>query len=88
MVKGKKQSKDDISQKKLDMLAKALENESPERLRTLLKADSRLNLRLSEIEKQEIEQTAKSMNMTVTSYLLAIHRISRDILVSKRIIQG
>jgi len=88
MVKNKKQSKDNDSKKKLDKLAKALENESPERLRTLLKADSRLNLRLSEIEKQEIEQTAKSMNMTVTSYLLAIHRISRDILVSKSIIQG
>lgn len=87
MTKKKKAPTDDIRQKKLDKLAQALENESPERLRTLLKSDARLNLRLSGVEKEEIERTAKALDMTVTAYLLSIHQICRGKLISKRIIQ-
>ena len=86
MAKDKKKQIDDISKKKLDKLTRALENESPERLRTLLKADARLNLRLSGVEKLEIERTAQALDMSITSYLLSIHRISRDVLESKGIV--
>ncbi len=86
MAKEKKKPVDDITNKKLDRLASTLDNESPERLRTLLRADARLNLRLSVVEKEEIERTAKALDMTVTAYLLAIHRISREVLESKGIV--
>ena len=48
--------------------------------------DARLNLRLSGVEKFEIERTAKALDMTVTAYLLAVHRISREVLESKGIV--
>jgi hypothetical protein len=59
--------------RKLDKLAKALKDVPPERLRTILRKDSTLQIRVSEREKVEIQQAAERRGATVSAYLLSLH---------------
>ena len=76
-----------ITDAKLDKLAKNLEKEPAERLETIFGKKGRINIRLSEAEKAEIEAVAKSLETTVSDYLLALHRIGSKILQDKNIIK-
>lgn len=59
--------------RKLDKLAKALKDVPPERLRTILRKDAVLQIRLSATEKASIEQASKRRGLSVTSYILRLH---------------
>jgi predicted DNA binding CopG/RHH family protein len=54
-------------------LAKLLENMPPERVKMLMAKSARINLRVTEHEKQEIASTAKALGLTVTEYLTKCH---------------
>jgi hypothetical protein len=44
----------------------------------------RINFLVAVAEKQEIQETAKGFGLTVTEYLLRLHRLTRSMLQSRR----
>lgn len=44
----------------------------------------RINFLVTSAEKREIQETAKAFGLTVTEYLLRLHRLTRSMLVSQK----
>lgn len=61
----------------LKRVALALRNVEPARLETLLTKGSRLSIRVSETEKQSMLSTASRLNMSLSDYVLHLHREAR-----------
>jgi hypothetical protein len=68
---------------KLDNLARALKGVSPDRLRTVTTKGSSIVLRVSASEKTKIKQTAERLGITVSEYLLQLHRIAAERLAER-----
>jgi uncharacterized protein (DUF1778 family) len=64
----------------LDALSRALSGVDPERLAQVLDKRERINLRVSETDKQAIQSTAKNLGLTVTDYLLRLHVFAKETL--------
>jgi len=64
--------------KKLDALAAGLKATPPERLNELLRSSGRINIRVSGAEKADIQSTAQEYGLTITEYLLSLHRIAKE----------
>jgi hypothetical protein len=65
-------------QKTIDELAKVLKDVHPARLSQLLDKRERVNLRVSETDKQTMKALSKSLNLTVTEYLTRLHAFVYD----------
>ncbi len=59
----------------LDELANSLKGVHQDKLESLLVKSARMNLRVTPVEKTEIQQTAKRCGLTATEYLLSCHRV-------------
>ena len=57
-------------------LEKKLAGIDPRRLRSVLTKDARIEIRTTTPEKAEIERAAKACKLTVTEYLVQLHRIA------------
>ena len=64
--------------RKLDRLADALKDVEPERLNTVIRKASRIDLRVSESEKVGIMRTAKGLGLSASEYLLRLHQHARE----------
>ena len=59
---------------KLDRLAVALKDVAPARLSTVLTKGTRLEARVSASEKEGMKQTAAGLGLSLSEYLLRLHR--------------
>ena len=60
----------------LDKLAKLVKHVSPERLRTALVKDERIALRVTALDKSDIERMASHYGVNVTEYFLMLHELA------------
>ncbi|MCC6131444.1 MAG: hypothetical protein IT186_16110 [Acidobacteria bacterium] len=63
-----------------DKLAELARQIPPERLRMLIAKTLRVSFKVSEAEKADIEETATSLGLTVTSYMTACHHFVKQVL--------
>lgn len=66
----------DLTRKRLDDLAQAMTDVSPERLDTITKKSERVNIRVTATEKVEMQETAESLDLSLSEYLSALHRFA------------
>ena len=59
---------------KLDKLAELLKDVEPERLQDVLTKGERINFRVTRAEKQQIEEIAEKLGLSISDYLLNLHR--------------
>jgi predicted DNA binding CopG/RHH family protein len=62
----------------LDALARILSGVDPARLAQVLDKKERINLRVSEADKEAMQSTAKAFGLTVTDYLLRLHAFAQE----------
>ena len=59
--------------KRLDKLAAALRDVSPQRMRELLVKDTTVNLRITQSDKADMQRVSKFCRLTLTEYLTRLH---------------
>jgi len=64
--------------KDLDRLAELARGIPPERLEKALRKSKLLTMRVSEADHEDIKQTASALGLTVTDYLLRLHRLASE----------
>ena len=62
-----------MTPRKIDKLAEALADITPEALDKAARKSERLNLRVTPSEKAEMESTAAALGLTLSEYLTALH---------------
>jgi uncharacterized protein (DUF1778 family) len=67
----------------LDALSRVLSGVDPNRLAQVLDKRERINLRVSEADKEAIQATAQSLGLTVTDYLLRLHIFAKETLAKR-----
>jgi uncharacterized protein (DUF1778 family) len=67
----------------LDALSRVLSGVDPNKLAQALDKRERINLRVSEADKEAIQSTAKGLGLTVTDYLLRLHAFAKEALVKR-----
>lgn len=63
-----------MSPKKKDLIAEAVEDVSPEALGWTATKSERIEIRTSSQEKEQIQEVAGTLGVSVAEYLLALHR--------------
>lgn len=58
----------------LNQLARTLRDVPPEDIASVLRKRAKIDIRVSEQEKLEIQQMAERLGVTVTEYLLKLHK--------------
>jgi hypothetical protein len=66
----------DIQKKRLDDLARALSDADPERLDSLVRKSERIDIRVTPVEKAEMQATAEALGLSLSEYLSALHRLA------------
>ncbi len=62
-------------QKDLDRLADLVKGIPPERLEKVLLKNRLLTMRITEADHEDIKRTASRLGLTVTDYMLRLHRM-------------
>ena len=81
----KKPTRDDAAGE--DALAQVLQNVSVDKLRAILKRDRMFTFRLSQMDRETMDQAAKAMGLSVGEYLLRIHHHTYEVMKQTRIVQ-
>lgn len=72
----------------LDRLASVMRSIPPERLRSALVKDERIQVRVTASEKADMQQTAKNCGLTLTEYLTRLHHLAGEQLEDERLMKG
>ncbi len=65
-----------VTDERLDRLAGLMRGTSARKIQTAILRDKRVNLRVTATEKEQIDRMAKRLGLTVSDYLLGLHRIA------------
>lgn len=67
---------DEVTRKRLDDLAAALGDVSPDRLNSLVRKDQRLNIRATAAEKADMQATAAALGLSLSEYVCGLHLVA------------
>ena len=65
-----------VQDKQLDALAEALRGIGPERLKTILRKNKAVQIRVSESDLVDMKRRAKGCGLTLTDYLTRLHYVA------------
>lgn len=68
----------------MDKIRDGFKRLSPEEKEIWFNAKARIDIRVTAKEKEEIQEIAQSLDMSLTEYLLTLHRLAKEILLHDR----
>lgn len=78
---------DSLTKKRLEKLAALCADVSPERLSKVLRRSVQLNLRVTEVEREEIHRAADALGLTAREYLLGLHGLAAPKIFGREIMR-